>query len=136
MLFMQFTTKYTDKLQKCAESKLIDKETGGHVSSSNEQGSRWAVEVESQLRVFPIMIKNINLSGQMLIEMLYENCTRVLEIAEAIKILGMTILKGSTEACGGKIWICFVVEGQNNRNVHRMDILWSLVQILQPKIDS
>lgn len=48
--------------------QLIDKETGVHVSSSNEQGSSWAVEVESHLRVFPIMIENINLSGEMLIE--------------------------------------------------------------------
>lgn len=136
MLFMQCTTKHADKLQKCAESKLIDKETGVHVYSSNEQGSSWAMEVENHLRVFPIMIENINLSGQMLIEMLCENCTRFFEIAEAIRSLGMTILKGSTEACGGKIWICFVVEGQNNRNVHRMDILWSLVQILQPKTES
>ncbi|KAL8101161.1 hypothetical protein AgCh_033152 [Apium graveolens] len=133
MLFMQCTTKHADKLKKCAESKLIDKETGVHVSTSNEQGSSWAVEVGSHLKVFPIMIENINLSGQMLIEMLCENCNRFFEIAEAIRSLGMTILKGSTEACGGKIWICFVVEGQNNRNVHRMDILWSLVQILQPK---
>ena len=104
--------------------------------------------------------------------MLCENCSRFFEIAEAIRSLGMTILKGSTEACGGKIWICFVAEvyfyyccnimiqnihnyvdekkfvifalyilltyylqGLNNRNVHRMDILWSLVQILQPKTD-
>ncbi|KAL1831783.1 hypothetical protein ACET3Z_001434 [Daucus carota] len=135
MLFLQCTTKHADKLQKCAESKLIDKETGVHVSSNNELGSSWAMEVESHLRVFPIMIENINLSGQMLIEMLCENCSRFFEIAEAIRSLGMTILKGSTEACGGKIWICFVAEGLNNRNVHRMDILWSLVQILQPKTD-
>lgn len=48
--------------------QLIDKETGVHVYSSNEQGSSWAMEVENHLRVFPIMIENINLSGQMLIE--------------------------------------------------------------------
>lgn len=48
--------------------QLIDKETGVHVSSNNELGSSWAMEVESHLRVFPIMIENMNLSGQMLIE--------------------------------------------------------------------
>ena len=97
------------------------------------------------------------------VQMLCEECSHFLEIAEAIRSLGLTILKGVTEAHGEKTWICFVVEvgsefwmrylvlidhvyfkcsviwnlliiqGQNNRNIHRMDILWSLVQILQPK---
>lgn len=94
--------------------------------------------------------------------MLCEDCSHFLEIAEAIRSLGLTILKGVTEAHGEKSWICFVVEvgsdiwmwvfdpywlcahmfdylevpifqGENNRTIHRMDILWSLVQILQPK---
>lgn len=39
-----------------------------------------------------------------------EECSHFLEIAEAIKSLGLTILKGVTEAHGEKTWICFVVE--------------------------
>lgn len=94
--------------------------------------------------------------------MLCEDCSHFLEIAEAIRSLGLTILKGVTEAHGEKTWICFVVEvgfksrydiwflmthvhhmfdslevlimqGQNNRSIYRMDILCSLVNILQPK---
>uniref|UniRef100_A0A5B7BD36 BHLH domain-containing protein n=1 Tax=Davidia involucrata TaxID=16924 RepID=A0A5B7BD36_DAVIN len=133
MLFLQSITKHADKLNKCAELKLRDKERGIRKLSDFEQGSSWAVEVGSHLKVCPIMVENINMDGQMLVEMMCEECSHFLEIAEAIRSLGLTILKGVTEAYGDKTWICFVVEGQNNRNMHRMDILWSLVQILQPK---
>lgn len=130
MLFMQCITKHADKLDKCAESKLLDKRG----SADYEQGTSWAMEVGSHLKACPIKVENINMNGQMLVEMLCEDCNHFLEIAEAIRNLGLTILKGLTEACGEKTWICFVVEGQNNRNMHRMDILWPLVQILQSKI--
>ena len=43
-------------------------------------------------------------------QMMCEECGHFLEIAEAIKSLGLTILKGVTEAHGEKTWICFVVE--------------------------
>ncbi|KAK9280728.1 hypothetical protein L1049_003616 [Liquidambar formosana] len=133
MLFLQSITKHADKLKKCAESKVCNKEKGILGSSSYEQGSSWAVEVGSHLKVCTIIVENLNMNGQMLVEMVCEECSHFLEIAEAIRSLGLTILKGVTEARGEKTWICFVVEGQNNRNMHRMDILWSLVQILQPK---
>ncbi|KAJ4822109.1 hypothetical protein Tsubulata_002831 [Turnera subulata] len=130
MLFLESVTKHADKLNKCAESKMHQK---GADTSSYEQGSSWAVEVGGHLKVSSIIVENLNKSGQMLVEMLCEECSHFLEIAEAIRTLGMTILKGITEAHGEKTWICFVVEGQNNRVLHRMDVLWSLVQILQPK---
>ncbi|XP_059660377.1 transcription factor bHLH155 [Cornus florida] len=131
-LFLQSMTTHAEKLNKCAESKLRDKESGIQRLSNNVQGSSWAVEVGSHLKV-PIVVENINLNGQMLIEMLCEECSLFLEIADAIKNLGLTILKGVTEAYGKRTWMRFVVEGQNNRSMHRMDILWSLMHILQPK---
>ncbi|XP_022758380.1 transcription factor bHLH155-like isoform X2 [Durio zibethinus] len=133
MVFLQGITKHADKLSKCAGSKMHHKGVGIHGSSNYEQGSSWAVEVGSHLKVCSIVVENINKNGQMLVEMLCEECSHFLEIAEAIRSLGLTILKGVTEAHGEKTWICFVVEGQNNRIMHRMDILWSLVQILQSK---
>lgn len=133
MLFLQGITKHADKLKKCAESKLCNKETGIQGSINYDRGSSWAVEVGSHLKVCTIIVENLNMNGQMLVEMLCEECSHFLEIAEAIRSLGLTILKGVTEAHGEKTWICFVVEGQDNRSMHRMDILWSLVQILQPK---
>ncbi|XP_041007406.1 transcription factor bHLH155 isoform X2 [Juglans microcarpa x Juglans regia] len=132
MIFLQSITKHADKLSKCANSKLHGKGTAGIVGSSgSELGSSWAVEVGGHLKVCSIIVENRNKNGQMLVEMLCEDCSHFLEIAEAIRSLGLTILKGATEAHGEKTWICFVVEGQNNRSMHRMDILWSLVHILQ-----
>ncbi|KAK7284103.1 hypothetical protein RJT34_18842 [Clitoria ternatea] len=135
MLFLQGITKHADKLTKFADttSKLHHMETDILESSSYEQGSSWAMEVGGHLKVHSILVENLSKSGQMLVEMLCEECSHFLEIAEAIRSLGLTILKGATKAQGEKIWICFVVEGQNNRNVHRLDILWPLVQILQSK---
>nr|XP_043609394.1 transcription factor bHLH155-like isoform X2 [Erigeron canadensis] len=133
MLFMQSVTKHADKIDKYAESKLLGKDTGVRGSSSHEQGSSWAMEVGNNMKVCPVTVENIGTNGQMLVEMMCEEGIHFLEIADAIRSLGLTILKGVTEPDGDKTWMCFVVEGQNNRNVHRMDILWLLVQILQSK---
>ncbi|XP_048232536.1 transcription factor bHLH155 isoform X2 [Ricinus communis] len=130
MLFLESITKHADKLNKCAESKMYQKGTD---TSNYEKGSSWAVEVGGHLKVSSIIVESLNKNGQMLVEMLCEECSHFLEIAEAIRSLGLTILKGITEVHGEKTWICFMVEGQNNKVMHRMDILWSLVQILQPK---
>ncbi|KAF8388216.1 hypothetical protein HHK36_026882 [Tetracentron sinense] len=133
MLFLQSITKHADMLKKCAESKLHNKEIGLVGSCSRKHGSSWALEVGSQSKVCPIIVDNLNRSGQMLVEMLCEECCHFLEIAEAIRGLGLTILKGATDVRGEKTWACFVVEGKNNRVMHRMDILWSLMHLLQPK---
>ncbi|XP_020211903.1 transcription factor bHLH155 isoform X1 [Cajanus cajan] len=135
MLFLQSITKHADKLTDFSDtkSKLHHMEPEILGSSSYEQGSSWAMEVGGHLKVHSILVENLSKNGQMLVEMLCEECSHFLEIAEAIRSLGLTILKGATKAHGEKIWICFVVEGQNNRNVHRLDILWPLVQILQSK---
>ncbi|KAK7410729.1 hypothetical protein VNO78_01751 [Psophocarpus tetragonolobus] len=139
ILFLQNITKHADKLNKFVDTKTklhhIEKDIPG--SSSYQQGSSWAMEVGGHLKVCSILVENLNKNGQMLVEMLCEECSHFLEIAEAIRSLGLTILNGATEAHGKKTCICFVVEagseGQNNRNLHRLDILWPLVQLLQSK---
>jgi hypothetical protein len=45
-----------------------------------------------------------------MLQMLCEECNHFLEIAEAIRSLGLTILKGATEPRGEKTCICFIVE--------------------------
>ncbi|XP_055813171.1 transcription factor EMB1444-like isoform X1 [Solanum dulcamara] len=134
MLFMQSVTKHADKLSKCSASKLVDKESGICGSSSHEVGSSWAVEVGNNKKVCPMRVENLGMNGQMLVE-IFEDGSHFLDIAEAIRSLGLTILKGLAEACGERKRMCFVVEGQNDRTLHRMDILWSLMQLLQAKIN-
>ncbi|XP_042017186.1 transcription factor EMB1444-like isoform X2 [Salvia splendens] len=134
MIFMQSVTKHSEKLHKCSASKFLDKDTGMRKFSRSEQGSSWAVEVGNDQKVCPIIVENINMNGQMLVEMLCKECDQFLEIAETIRSLGLSILKGVSEAYGNKAWMCFVVE--NNRSMHRMDVLWSLMQLLQPKISN
>ncbi|KAL3603513.1 hypothetical protein D5086_004372, partial [Populus alba] len=107
MLFLESITNHADKLNKCAEPKMHQKGTD---ASKYEQGSSWAVEVGGHLKVSSIIVENLNKNGQMLVEMLCEECNDFLEIAEAIRSLGLTILKGITEVHGEKTWICFVVE--------------------------
>ncbi|KAH7836489.1 hypothetical protein Vadar_002032 [Vaccinium darrowii] len=133
MMFMQSMTKHAEKLNKCTESKVHDNKTVSRGLPTYDHGSTWAVEVGSVITVCPIMVENINKNGQMLIEMLGDECSHFFGIAEAIRSLGLVILKGATESCGKKTSMRFVVEGHNNRTMHRMDILLSLVQILQSK---
>ena len=42
--------------------------------------------------------------------MMCEEGVHFLEIADAIRSLGLTILKGVAEPDGDKMWMCFVVE--------------------------
>ncbi|GER29704.1 basic helix-loop-helix (bHLH) DNA-bindingsuperfamily protein [Striga asiatica] len=133
MVFLQSVTKHAEKLNKCSVSKLLDKETGIQRISCREQGSSWAVELGNSQKACPIIVENINMNGQMLVEMLSKESGHFLEIAETIRSLGLSILKGVSEAYGDQMWMCFVVEGENNRSIHRMDVLWSLMQLFQPK---
>ncbi|KAJ0718433.1 putative transcription factor bHLH family [Helianthus annuus] len=101
MLFMQCITKHADKIDKCAEYKLL---------GSQEQGSSWAMEVGNELKLCPIIVENIGTEGQMLVEMVCDEGVNFLEITEAVRSLGLTIIKGAIDAYGGKTWMCFIVE--------------------------
>ncbi|KAJ1417502.1 hypothetical protein SESBI_16558 [Sesbania bispinosa] len=104
MLFLQSITKHADKLNKYADSKTkfhhMEKDILG--SSGYQQGSSWAMEVGGHLKVHSVLVENLSKNGQMLVEMLCEECSHFLEIAEAIRSLGLTILNGATEAHGPK----------------------------------
>ncbi|THU49309.1 hypothetical protein C4D60_Mb06t08200 [Musa balbisiana] len=67
-------------------------------------------------------------------KMLCEERGFFLEIADFIRGLGLTILKGVMEARKNKVWARFSVEA--NRNVTRMEIFLSLVQLLEPTVGS
>ncbi|ONM34087.1 Transcription factor LHW [Zea mays] len=95
-----------------------------------EGGATWALDVGSRSMTCPIIVEDLERPRQMLVEMLCEDRGIFLEIADFIKGLGLTILRGVMEARKNKIWARFTVEA--NRNVTRMEIFLSLMRMLEP----
>nr|CAB3485451.1 unnamed protein product [Digitaria exilis] len=128
MVFLQSVTKYAEKIKQADEPKsgvvLKDNPDAG-----KNGGATWAYEVAGKTMVCPIIIEDLSPPGQMLVEMLCEERGLFLEIADSIRGFGLTILKGMMELHDGKIWARFFVEA--NREVTRMDIFLSLVQLLE-----
>ncbi|KAL1208808.1 Transcription factor LHW [Cardamine amara subsp. amara] len=120
MLFLQNVSKHADKLKQTGESKIM-KEDGG--------GATWAFEVGSKSMVCPIVVEDINPPRIFQVEMLCEQRGFFLEIADWIRSLGLTVLKGVIETRVDKIWARFTVEA--NRDVTRMEIFMQLVNILE-----
>ncbi|KAL3530316.1 hypothetical protein ACH5RR_009638 [Cinchona calisaya] len=129
MLFLQSVTKHADKLKQTGDSKIISKEGGLLIKDNYDGGATWAYEVGSQSMVCPIIVEDLNQPRQMLVEMLCEERGLFLEIADIIRGLGLTILKGVMETRSDKIWARFAVEA--NRDVTRMEIFISLVRLLE-----
>lgn len=132
MVFLQSVTKHADKLKQTGESKIVSKEGGLLLKDNFEGGATWAYEVGSQSMVCPIIVEDLNPPRQMLVEMLCEERGFFLEIAEIIRGLGLTILKGVMEARNDKIWARFAVEA--NRDITRMEIFMSLVSLLEQTV--
>ncbi|CAL5018848.1 unnamed protein product [Urochloa decumbens] len=142
MLFLQSVTKYAEKIKQADEPKMISKDSSAVLndnssgvvlkddpSAGSNGGATWAYEVAGQTMVSPIIVEDLAPPGQMLVEMLCEERGFFLEIADTIRGFGLTILKGLMELRDGKIMARFLVEA--NKNVTRMDIFLSLVQLLQ-----
>ncbi|XP_075520041.1 transcription factor LHW-like isoform X1 [Primulina tabacum] len=131
MLFLQSVAKHADKLKQTGESKfqLIGKDGNLLLKENFEGGATWAYEIGLQSMVCPIIVEDLNQPRQMLVEMLCEESGVFLEIADIIRGLGLTILKGVMETRNDKIWARFAVEA--NRDVTRMEIFISLVRLLE-----
>lgn len=129
MLFLQSVTKHAENLKHSGESKIISKDGGLLLENNFDGGATWAFEVGSQSMVCPIIVEDLSTPRQMLVEMLCEEQGFFLEIADIIRGLGLTILKGVMEARNDKVWVRFTVEA--NRDVTRMEIFLSLVHLLE-----
>ncbi|XP_030454202.2 transcription factor bHLH157-like [Syzygium oleosum] len=138
MLFLQNMMKYADKLKRADDSKLIgqgnnlvlkNERDGRDVGDGSRGGATWAYEVGGQAMVCPIVVEDLGPPGQMLIEMLCDDQGLFLEIADIIRGFGLDILKGEMGVQEDKIWSRFIVEA--NRHVTRMDVFWSLIQLVQ-----
>ncbi|XP_071931311.1 transcription factor LHW-like isoform X2 [Coffea arabica] len=129
MLFLQSVTKHADKLKHTGDFKILGKEGGLLIKDNYDGGVTWAYELGSQSMVCPIIVEDLNQHRQMLVEMLCEERGLFLEIADIIRGLGLTILKGIMETRNEKIWARFAVEA--NRDVTRTDIFIALVRLLE-----
>ncbi|XP_020572829.1 transcription factor LHW-like isoform X2 [Phalaenopsis equestris] len=130
MLFLQSVAKHADKLRDSGEPKIISKDGVVLLKDNFQGGATWAFEVGSQPMTCPIIVEDLNPPREMLVEMLCEERGVFLEIADLIRGLGLTILKGVMEARKNKVWARFAVEA--NRDVTRMEIFLSLVRSLEP----
>ncbi|KAK8284065.1 hypothetical protein V6Z12_D08G133800 [Gossypium hirsutum] len=133
LLFLQGVTKYADEIKQADEPKLIgqgNRKLLKHNTMSG--GATWAFEVGAQS--IPIVVKDLNPPGQMLVEMLCEDGGFFLEIAEVIRGFPLNILKGVMELQEDKIWARFIVEA--DKQIERTGIIWSLLPLLQQKDNS
>ncbi|XP_074560642.1 transcription factor LHW-like isoform X1 [Curcuma longa] len=134
MFFLQSVTTHADKLKVSGEPKISNEEGGLLMKDNFEDGATWAFEVGTQPMICPIVVEDLNPPRQLLVEMLCKERGSFLEIADFIRGLGLTILKGVMEARKSKVWARFAVEA--NRDVTRMEIFLSLVQLLEPSAGS
>ncbi|KAH7352622.1 hypothetical protein KP509_19G054500 [Ceratopteris richardii] len=118
MLFLQNVTLHADNLKK-----------NGELKDDIENGASWALELGGEETGRPpILVKNLSQPRQLLVEMFCEEKGHFLEIADIIRGLGLTILKGVMEARHDKVWARFIVEAY--RDVRRVDIMMSLMHLL------
>ncbi|KAJ6800712.1 transcription factor LHW [Iris pallida] len=134
MLFLRSVTKHADKLKEAGVPKIISKDGGLLLKDNFEGGATWAYEVGSQSMICPIVVEDLSPPRQMLVEMLCEEQGLFLEIADLVRSLGLTILKGVLETRKDKVWARFAVEASTD--VTRMEIFLSLMRLLEPSAGS
>lgn len=131
MMFLRSVTDQADKLRQVIHQEAAQgknwKSANRNVSQQN--GASWAYDLGSEQQLCPIIVEDLEFPGTMLIEMQCGDHGNFLDIAEVIRRLELTILKGGMEIHLGSTWARFIVEVP--RGFHRLDIFWPLMQLLQ-----
>ncbi|KAI9116193.1 hypothetical protein K1719_013123 [Acacia pycnantha] len=127
MLYLREVTNQAEKLKKIENQEVTEfkkqKITGNHA------GRSCAIDFGSELQVCPIVIEDLECPGHMLIEVICSEHGLFLEIAQLIRQLELTILKGVLESSSSTAWARFIVKVP--RGFHRMDVLCPLLHLLQ-----
>ncbi|XP_020226029.1 transcription factor LHW isoform X1 [Cajanus cajan] len=126
MLYLRKITNQAEKLKRFANQ--VVPECKRQKINGSQPGRSCAFDFESEL-AWPIVIEDLECSGHMLIEMICNEHGLFLEIAQVIRKLDVTILKGILENRSSNNWACFIVEVP--RGFHRMDVLCPLLHLLQ-----
>ncbi|MCO5595066.1 hypothetical protein L7F22_049103 [Adiantum nelumboides] len=88
----------------------------------------WVIDTGAHETACPVLVESLSQPGQMLVEMLCQEHAIFLKIADVVKSLGFTILKGVMEARSNSIWARFMIEGP--QEIHRVEVLWPLLHLL------
>lgn len=129
MLFLQSVPTQTEKLSHPEQAKVKGEYWGSHGYDTCQDGASWAYELSHQSEECPLIVENLDLPGQILVEMRCKDYGLFLDIAQVIRRLKLIILRGSLEIKSDNPRATFIVEAP--RGFHRMDILWPLVELLQ-----
>ncbi|XP_031377221.1 transcription factor bHLH155-like isoform X1 [Punica granatum] len=132
MLFLRSVTNQAEKLRICVppkENKPKIWKSLGIDEEDRENRRGWAFEFGGEFQVFPIVVEDVEHPGQMLIEMMCDEQGQFLEIAQVLRRLELTILKGVMETRSDNTWARFIVEA--SKGFQRMEIFWPLMQVLQ-----
>ncbi|XP_057872921.2 uncharacterized protein LOC131079056 isoform X1 [Cryptomeria japonica] len=132
LTFLQCVTEHVDRLKISEKSKMFHKEGSFLARDELKGGPSWALELDGQMIRCPVIVENLDQPQQMLVEMLCEEQGLFLEIADTLRGLGLIILNSFMESRHLKMWAHFVVETNRNAQLHRMEVLWSLMHLLQP----
>ncbi|KAI4356513.1 hypothetical protein L6164_000532 [Bauhinia variegata] len=127
MLYLQNITSQAEKLKKCVPWEVSECKRQKH--NDSHSGRSCAFDFKSEHQVFPIVIEDLECSGHMLIEIVCSEHGLFLEIAQVIRRMELTILKGVLESRSSTTWARFTVEVP--RGFHRMDVLCPLLNLLQ-----
>lgn len=131
MLFLRGVSERAGKLRHWVNQEVSGQKKMRLSSPKpdSNNGTSWAFEIGSDFQVCPIVVKDLERPGHMLIEMLCNDNGLFLEIAEVIHRLDLTILKGVMESHASNTWAHFIVEV--SQGFQRLDIFWPLMQLLQ-----
>ncbi|KAF8029304.1 hypothetical protein BT93_E1861 [Corymbia citriodora subsp. variegata] len=136
MQFLRGATNRAEKLKKWVppEDSGRNRWRALEIDTDSQGGASWALEIGGELQVCPIVVEDLESPGLMLIEMLCNEQGLFLDIAQVLRRLELTILKGVTEEDSGNTWACFIVEA--SKDFQRIDIFWPLMQLLQHRRNS
>ncbi|XP_028786516.1 transcription factor EMB1444-like [Neltuma alba] len=127
MLYLREITNLAEKLKQFEHKEVP--EFKKQKINGNYTGRSCAIDFGSELQVCPIVIEDLECPGHMLIEVICSEHGLFLEIAQVIRQLELTILKGVLESSASNAWARFIVKVP--RGFHRMDVLCPLLHLLQ-----
>ncbi|XP_055961973.1 transcription factor EMB1444-like isoform X2 [Mercurialis annua] len=133
MMYLRSITNQAEKLRNCVHQEVAGRKNwrSFETKENDQNGTSWGFEIGNEFQVCPISVEDLPHPGQMVIEMLCNDHGLFLEIAQVIRNLELTILKGVLKSRSNNTWAHFVVEA--SKGFHRLDIFWPLMQLLQRK---